>query len=102
MLALIICKGKTVPYSSLSPKILYTVKHISNFSPITLFICLFVFVIFRAKPAACGNSQARGLIGAAAAGHSHSHSNTGTKLHLHPIPQLAATLSINTLSRARD
>ena len=36
-------------------------------------------------------SQARGQIGAAAAGHSHSHTNVGTKPRLQPTPQLMAT-----------
>ena len=39
-----------------------------------------------------GSSQARGLIGAVAAGLRHSHSNVGSELHLRPIPQLMATL----------
>ena len=40
---------------------------------ITFFFGL--FAVSWATPAAYGGSQARGLIGAAAAGHSHSHSN---------------------------
>jgi len=36
----------------------------------------FCFLLFRAAPMAYGSSQARGLIGAAAAGLHHSHSNT--------------------------
>ena len=35
-----------------------------------------------AKPAACGSSQARGPIGAAAAGLHHSHSNAGSEMCL--------------------
>ena len=46
---------------------------------------LFVFCLFRAAPVAYGDSQARGLIGATAAGLHHSHSNAGSepvcKLH---------------------
>ena len=49
------------------------------------------FCIFRAAPTAYGGSQARGLIGAAAAGLGHSHSNAGSELHLRPTPQLMAT-----------
>ena len=45
-----------------------------------------------AAPAAYGSSQARGLIGAVAAGHSHSHSNAGSKQHLRPTPQFMAML----------
>ena len=37
-----------------------------------------LFRLFRATPAAYGRSQARGRIGAAAAGLHHSHSNTGS------------------------
>ena len=41
---------------------------------------------------AYGDPQARGPIGATAAGlrHSHSHSNTGSELCLRPTPQLTA------------
>ena len=38
------------------------------------------FFLFRAALAAYGNSQARGRIGAAAAGLHHRHSNTGSQL----------------------
>ena len=37
---------------------------------------------------ACGSSQARGQIGAAAAGLHHSHSNAGSEPCLNPTPQL--------------
>ena len=53
----------------------------------------FVFwFFFRAAPVAYGISQARGPIGATAAGlhHSHHHSNAGSELHLQPTPQLMA------------
>jgi len=53
------------------------------------FFCL---LSFRAAPAAYGGSQARGLIGAVAAGLHHSHSNVGSELRLRPTPQLMATL----------
>ena len=42
----------------------------------------FLFCLFRAAPAAYGGSQARGRIGAVAAGLHHSQSNTGSKLLL--------------------
>ena len=45
--------------------------------PNSFFFCL-VFCLYRAIPAAYGGSQARGLIGAAAAGPHHSHSNSLT------------------------
>ena len=48
-----------------------------------LFIYLFIYLfIFRATPSANGSSQARGRIGAAAAGLHHSHSNLGSELPL--------------------
>ena len=43
---------------------------------------LYLFSLFRATPVAYGGSQARGPVGATAAGLHHSHSNTGSKLHL--------------------
>ena len=39
---------------------------------------------------AYGSSQARGLIGATAAGLCHSHSDRGSELLLRPTPQLTA------------
>ena len=50
----------------------------------TLFF--FFFCIFRAVPAACGGSQARGRTGATAAGLHHSHSNAGSEPCLSPTP----------------
>ena len=41
---------------------------------------------FRASPTACGGSQARGGIGATAAGLRHSHSNAGSEPCLRPTP----------------
>ena len=55
---------------------------------IIIIICLFVFS--RAAPTAYGGSQARGPIGAVAAGLDHSHSNMGSKPHRQPTPQLMA------------
>ena len=43
---------------------------------------IFVFFNFRDAPAAHGGSQARGQIGAVAAGLHHSHSNARSDLHL--------------------
>ena len=65
------------------------------------FVCLFVF-LFRATPEAYGSSQARGGIGAAAAGLWHSHSNSVSEPRLRPIQQLMATPDPNELSEARD
>ena len=61
-----------------------------NFIYLFIIYCLFAF--FSATPAAYGGSQARGLIGAEAAGLHHSYSNTGSKLSLQPTPQLMAML----------
>ena len=52
------------------------------------FFCLFAFS--RATSVAYGGSQARGLIGAVAAGLHHSHSHAGSKLCLRPTSQLLA------------
>ena len=43
-------------------------------------IVFFVFCLFRATPMAYGSSQARGQIGAVAAGLRQSHSNAGSEL----------------------
>ena len=57
------------------------------------FILFYLFFVFsRAAPAAYGDSQAKGLIGAIAAGLCHSHSNVVSKPRLRPTPQLMATL----------
>ena len=52
--------------------------------------CVCLFLLFRATPMAHGGSQARGRIGAIAAGLRHSHSNIRSELCLQPIPQLMA------------
>ena len=57
----------------------------------TLFFCfIFIFVFSKAAPAAHRGSQARGLIGAVAAGLHHSHSNTRSEPSLQPTSQLTA------------
>ena len=55
------------------------------------FFFFWYFVFSRATPAAYVGSQARGLIGAVAAGLCQSHSNSGYELCLRPTPQLTAT-----------
>ena len=59
---------------------------------IFFFFFFWPFCLFRATPAVYGGSQARGPIGAVAAGLHHSHSNTTSELHLRPTPQLTAML----------
>ena len=50
---------------------------------VCLFVCLFcLFAFSRATPVAYGGSQARGLIGAVAAGLHQSHSNASSELCL--------------------
>ena len=53
------------------------------------FFCLFAFS--RASPMAYEGSQARGLIGAGAAGLRQSHSNAESEPNMQPTPQLPAT-----------
>ena len=55
-----------------------------------IFYFILFFCLFRAKPVAYGGSQARGLIGATAAGLHHSHSNARFESCLRPTPQLLA------------
>ena len=54
-----------------------------------LFFCLFAFSW--AAPAAYGDSQARGPIGAIATGLHQGHSNAGSEPRLQSIPQFTAT-----------
>ena len=55
-------------------------------------IYIVVVVFFsRVTPVAYGGSQARGLIGAVAAGLHQNHSNMGSEPRLPPTPQLTAT-----------
>ena len=64
---------------------------------------LSLFVFFTAAPVACGAFQARGLIGAIAAGLCHSHSTSGSKPRLRLTPQLTAmdrSLGLMDASRA--
>ena len=63
---------------------------VRDIADLILYSFWFLFCLFRATPVACGSSQARGQIGAAAAVLHHSHSNAGSELCLLPIPQLTA------------
>ena len=84
------------------PLMIYCQNAIPNRGTVvgTFSFLLFFFLLLRATPKACGSSQARGRIKAAAAGLHHSHSNTGSELHLHPTPQLMVML--DPLTQARD
>ena len=74
-------------------RISFLLRHFKHFFQIIsfyLFVYLFIFVFSKAAPVAYVGSQARGLIGAVAAGLHQSHSNTVSELHLQPAPQLMA------------
>ena len=57
-------------------------REVDSLSKGTFWDKVILFFLFTAAPAAYGGSQARGWIGAAAAGLHHSHHNTGSELHL--------------------
>ena len=57
---------------------------------ILFFLCL--FAPSRAAPAVYAGAQARGPVGAVAAGLRQSHSNVGSEPRLQPTPQLTAML----------
>ena len=69
-----------------------------------IFIRLFLFCFFRTVLMAHGSSQARGRIGATAAGLYHSHSNSGYELCLRPTYTTAHSSAWipDLLSEARD
>ena len=63
---------------------------------------LFFFLPFLGQlSTAYGGSQARGLIGAVAAGLHQSHSNSGSKPRLQPTPQFMAMWILNPLSKGQ-
>ena len=76
-------------FTELRKKIFFVWKHKRD-PQISKTIFFFFFLLFRAAPAVYGGSQARSLIGAAAASLRQSHSNVGSQLHLRPTPQLTA------------
>ena len=87
----IFCHLLLCPLSSLICLALCPERLISTISisvRLCLLISLFLFLLFRAAPVACGGSQARGQIRAAAASLCQSHSIAESKP---PIPQLLAT-----------
>ena len=60
---------------------------------ILIYVFIYLLIVFsRAAPVAYGGFQARGRIGAAAAGLGQSHSNSGSEPRLLPTPELMATL----------
>ena len=61
------------------------------FSSSSFFFFFGLFAFSRAAPAAYGDSQGRGLIGALASGLCQSHRNTRSEPRLQPTPQLTAT-----------
>ena len=75
----------------------YPSEHVTFFLSLiytifTFFFSLSLFFVFsRAAAAAYGGFQARGQIGAVAAGLQHSHRNLGFEPSLRPMPQLKAT-----------
>ena len=72
-----------------------TTEQFDIFTKYTSYIVIIKYCFFlgggllRAAPVAYGSSQARGQIGATAAGLCHSHSNTEPELHLWPMLKLA-------------
>ena len=67
-------------------------KYMRRRTPISgLLASVHFFSLFTAAATAYGGSQARGRIGAAAAGLHHSHSNTGSEQSLRPTPLLTDT-----------
>ena len=53
-----------------------------QFMKITNILLKSIFFFFSTTPTVYGNSQAKGGIGAVAAGLQHSHSNVGSALHV--------------------
>ena len=64
---------------------------ISDIEYLFIFVCLFVFLLFRAAPMGYRCSQGRGCISAVVSGLHNSHSNAGYKLHMQPTPQFIPT-----------
>ena len=60
-----------------------------------------LFLKKTAAPMACGNSQARGRIGATAARLCHNHSNVGSEACLRFTPQLTSTWDSQPIGRSR-
>ena len=67
----------------------------------TLYPSLFCFLLLRTILVACGSSQARRRIGAAAAGLHHKHSNSGSRPHGDPLHSSQQQIR-NPRSKTRD
>ena len=78
-------------FASSSEKILAVKGSSLGFLSALEFCVVCAFGLFRAIPAAYGNSQTRVRIVAIAASLHHSHNNARSKPHLRPTPQLRAT-----------
>ena len=65
---------------------------------VTFPIIAFLFMV---APAAYGRSQARGQMGATAAGLHHNHSNSGSELRVRPTAQLVETADPRPTERGR-
>ena len=61
---------------------------------VCMYVCMYLFIycLFTDTPLAYGSSQAKGPIGAVAAGLHHNHSNAGSKPCQWPTLQLTVTL----------
>ena len=66
------------------------------------YFCFISFYFIWAAPAAYGNSQARGCIGAIAVGLHHSHGNSGSRPHLRLYHSSRQHQILKTLSKARE
>ena len=75
---------------SQSQRSMFQLKDLGKESKFSFNLFFFFLLLFRAAPEVYGGSQARGQIGATAAGLHHSHSNARSKPSLRPTPQLTA------------
>ena len=71
---------------------IFTIRHEFDIDILSFFSFFFLFCLFQAASVAYGGSQAKGLIGAVAAGLHQSHSNARSEPHLQLTPQLMAML----------
>lgn len=99
---IISCLIKHLPLCSSSFKFItqqYEILMQLNISIIVVIVwalCIFIYLLFKAAPAAYGCFQARGQNRDVAARLPHSHVNLGSKARLWPTPQMEATIWANT------